>query len=56
MSDAPYDPGPAALSTELLQAFLAESRELLAVTDASGKLLWVNGRGLGRENSARPDA
>jgi PAS domain S-box-containing protein len=44
MSDAPYDPGPAALSNELLQAFLAESRELLAVTDAGGKLLWVNGR------------
>ena len=44
MSDAPYDSGPAALSTELLQAFLAESRELLAVTDVSGKLLWVNGR------------
>ena len=44
MSDAPYDPGPAALSTELLQAFLAESRELLAVTDAGGRLLWVNGR------------
>jgi len=44
MSDAPYDPGPGALSTELLQAFLVESRELLAVTDGSGRLLWVNAR------------
>ncbi|MBV9891527.1 MAG: PAS domain-containing protein, partial [Rhizobacter sp.] len=44
MSDAPYDPGPAALSTDLLQAFLDDSRELLAVTDAAGKLLWTNER------------
>jgi len=44
MSDAPYDPGPAALSTDLLQAFLADSREMLAVTDPGGKLLWANAR------------
>ena len=44
MSDAPYDPGPAALSTDLLQAFLADSREMLAVTDPGSKLLWANAR------------
>ena len=44
MSDAPYDPGPEALSTDLLHAFLGDSRELLAVTDPSGKLLWANAR------------
>ena len=44
MSDAPYDPGPAALSSDVLHAFLAESRELLAMTDGAGKLLWVNAR------------
>ena len=44
MSDAPYDPGPEALSTDLLHAFLADSCELLAVTDPSGKLLWANAR------------
>src|SRR4029079_9828555 len=44
MSEAPYDPGPAALANELLQAFVRESHELLALTDAAGKLLWVNAR------------
>jgi PAS domain S-box-containing protein len=44
MSDAPYDPGTAALSAELLQAFVANSRDLLALTDATGTLLWANAR------------
>ena len=44
MSDAPYDPGTAALSTDLLQAFVAGCRDLLALTDAAGTLLWVNAR------------
>jgi PAS domain S-box-containing protein len=44
MSDAPYDPGTGALSNELLQAFVANSRDLLAVTDATGTLTWVNAR------------
>jgi PAS domain S-box-containing protein len=45
MSDAPpYDPGAAALPADLLQAFVANSRDLLALTDAAGTLLWVNAR------------
>ena len=44
MSDAAYDPGPAALPAELLQALVAQSRDLLALTDATGTLLWANAR------------
>ena len=44
MSDAPYDPGTAALPADLLQAFVANSRDLLASTDATGTLLWANAR------------
>jgi signal transduction histidine kinase/ActR/RegA family two-component response regulator len=44
MSDAPYDPGAAALPADLLQAFVAHSRDLLALTDATGTLLWANAR------------
>jgi PAS domain S-box-containing protein len=44
MSNAPYDPGTAALSSDLLHAFVASSRDLLALTDAAGTLLWVNAR------------
>jgi PAS domain S-box-containing protein len=44
MSDAPYDPGAAALPADLLQAFVANSRDLLALTDATGTLLWANAR------------
>ena len=44
MSDGPFDPGAAALPAELLQAFVAGSRDLLALTDAAATLLWVNAR------------
>jgi len=44
MSDAPYDPGTTALPADLLQAFVANSRDLLALTDATGTLLWANAR------------
>ncbi|MGZ8258974.1 MAG: PAS domain-containing protein [Caldimonas sp.] len=44
MSDAAYDPGSIALPAELLQAFVANARDLLALTDAAGTLLWANGR------------
>ena len=40
----PYDPGAAALPADLLQAFVANSRDLLALTDATGTLLWANAR------------
>ena len=44
MSDAAYDPGTAALPAHLLQAFIANSRDMLALTDAAGTLLWANAR------------
>jgi PAS domain S-box-containing protein len=44
MSDAAYDPGTAALPADLLQAFVANSRDLLALTDGTGTLLWANAR------------
>ncbi|HEY4956229.1 MAG TPA: PAS domain-containing protein, partial [Caldimonas sp.] len=44
MSDAAYDPGPPALPADLLQAFVAQSRDLLALTDATATLLWTNAR------------
>ena len=44
MSDAPHDAGPAALPLDVLQAFVAHSRDLLALTDATGTLLWTNAR------------
>ena len=44
MSDAAYDPDPAELPIDLLQAFVAHSRDLLAVTDGTGTLLWANAR------------
>jgi len=44
MSDAAQPPGLAGLSVELLQAFVAQSRDMLALTDATGSLLWANPR------------
>jgi len=44
MSDAAYDPDPAALPADLLQAFVAHSRDLLALSDGTGTVLWANGR------------
>ena len=44
MSDAAHDPGLAALPVELLQALVAHSRDLLAVTDGTATLLWANAR------------
>ena len=44
MSDAAPDPGPAPLPADLLQAFVAHSRDMLAVTDATGTLVWANAR------------
>src|SRR5450755_168370 len=44
MSDAAYDPGPAALPADVLQALVAASPDLLAITDATGTLLWANAR------------
>jgi PAS domain S-box-containing protein len=44
MSDAAYDPDPAALPADLLQAFVAHSRDLLAVSDGTGTVLWANRR------------
>jgi len=44
MSDAAYDPDPAALPADLLQAFVAHSRDLLALSDGTGTLLWANSR------------
>ncbi|HEY2561217.1 MAG TPA: PAS domain-containing protein, partial [Caldimonas sp.] len=44
MSEAPYDPGAAALPAELLQAFVAGSRDLLALTDTAATMLWANAR------------
>ena len=36
MTDAAHQPGLAGLSVELLQAFVAHSRDMLALTDATG--------------------
>jgi len=44
MTDAAHEPGLAALPVELLQAFVAHSRDMLALTDATGTLLWANVR------------
>jgi PAS domain S-box-containing protein len=44
MSDAAYDPDPAALPVNLLLALVAASRNLLVVTDGTGTLLWANAR------------
>jgi PAS domain S-box-containing protein len=44
MSNAAFDPGTAALPADLLQAFIANSRDMLALTDAAGTLLWANAR------------
>jgi signal transduction histidine kinase len=42
MRDAAHDSDPAALPVDLLSAFVAHSRDLLAVTDGTGTLLWAN--------------
>ena len=44
MTDATHEPGLAALPIELLQAFIANSRDMLALTDATGTLVWANAR------------
>jgi hypothetical protein len=44
MSQAAYDRGVADLPAEFLQALVAQSRDLLVVSDASGLLLWSNER------------
>jgi PAS domain S-box-containing protein len=44
VSVAAYDRGVADLPAEFLQALIAQSRDLLAVTDAAGLLLWSNER------------
>ena len=44
MTDAAHEPGLAAPPAELLQALVAQSRDMLAVTDATGTLLWANER------------
>ncbi len=44
MTDAAHQPGLAGLSVELLQAFVAHSRDMLALTDATGTVLWANPR------------
>lgn len=44
MTDAEFDPGLAALPAEMIQAFVALSRDMLALTDATGTLLWANAR------------
>ena len=44
MTDAAHEPGLAALPAELLQAFVALSRDMLALTDATGTVLWANSR------------
>jgi len=43
MSDAPYDPGPEALSTDLLHAFLADSAARAAM--AARATATCDGRG-----------
>ena len=44
MTDAAHEPGLAALPAELLQAFVAHSRDMLALTDATGTVVWANSR------------
>ena len=44
MTDAAHEPGLAALPVELLQAFVAHSRDMLALTDATGTVIWANSR------------
>jgi PAS domain-containing protein len=44
MTDAADDPGLAALPVELLQAFVALSRDMLALTEATGSIVWANAR------------
>ena len=44
MTDAAFEPGLAALPVELLQAFVAHSRDMLALTDGTGTLAWANAR------------
>ncbi|MEO5844265.1 MAG: PAS domain-containing protein [Caldimonas sp.] len=44
MTDAVHEPGHPALPDELLQAFVALSRDMLALTDATGTLVWANAR------------
>jgi len=44
MTDAAHEPGLAALPAELLQAFVALSRDMLVLTDATGTVLWANSR------------
>ena len=44
MTDAAHEPGLAALPVELLQAFVAHSRDMLALTDATGTVVWANSR------------
>jgi PAS domain S-box-containing protein len=44
MPDAAPDAGLAALPAELLQALVAHSRDMLAITDATGTLVWANPR------------
>ena len=44
MTDTAHEPGLAALPVELLQAFVAHSRDMLALTDATGTIAWANTR------------
>ena len=44
MTDAAHEPGLAALPVELLQALVAASRDMLALTDATGTVVWANAR------------
>ena len=54
MTDAAHEPGLAALPAELLQAFVAQSRDMLALTDATGTLLWANARFAAATGLRRP--
>ena len=44
MSDSAPGPAVGGLSPDLLQALVAHSREMLAVSDGTGTLLWANAR------------
>jgi PAS domain S-box-containing protein len=44
VTDAAHEPGLAALPVALLQAFVAHSRDMLALTDVTGTLAWANAR------------
>ena len=44
MTNAAHEPGLAALPIELLQAFVAHSRDMLVLTDATGTVAWTNVR------------